>query len=137
MNYDVTFEEQNTEFDVDFGENVIIGGGATVPPDEQMSDTSTNAVQNKVIKAWIDGIVANVAKDMSDQHNEILAIVEKFILENLVFKEEGKGLSTNDFTDDYKTKLDNSVSTKYVDDVEANLKLYVDSVIGGIENGSY
>lgn len=54
MNYDVTFEEQNTEFDVDFGENVNIGGGTTVPPDEQMSDTSTNAVQNKVVKAYAD-----------------------------------------------------------------------------------
>ena len=50
--------------------------------------------------------------------------------ENAVKKEEGKGLSTNDFTNEDKTKLNNSASQEYVEN-------YVNEVIGGIENGSY
>jgi hypothetical protein len=52
MNFDVTMEEQNTEFDVDFGEKMVVGGKITI--DDEMSDESTNPVQNKVAKAYID-----------------------------------------------------------------------------------
>ncbi len=123
MNYDVTFEEQNTEFDVDFGENVNIGGGTTVPPDKQMSDTSTNAVQNKVVKAYVDGVANSVNtwankehdKLVTEVHEQISADVTDYIQKNLVFKEKGKGLSTNDFTDEYKAKLDALISQLYKD----------------------
>lgn len=40
--------------------NINITGGNT-ETDTSMSDTSTNPVQNKVIKAYIDGLVGNVA----------------------------------------------------------------------------
>ncbi len=52
MNFDVTFEEQNKNFDVDFGETTIVGDKITI--DDEMSDESTNPVQNKVAKAYID-----------------------------------------------------------------------------------
>ena len=39
----------------------------------------------------------------------------KTLLGNKVDKEKGKGLSTNDFTDDYKNKIDNASSGKYTD----------------------
>lgn len=52
MNFDVTFEEQNRNFDVDFGETTIVGEKITI--DDEMSDESTNPVQNKVAKAYID-----------------------------------------------------------------------------------
>ena len=58
--------------------------------DDAMSNTSTNPVQNKVVNDYVNN--------------------------NFVAKEQGKGLSTNDFNDDYKTKVDNSASTKYVDE---------------------
>lgn len=61
--------------------------------------------------------------------NEIANNFRK-IDDNAVKKEQGKGLSTNDFTNEYKIKLDNSVSQEYVEN-------YVNEVIGGIENGSY
>jgi hypothetical protein len=52
MTFDVTLEEQNTNFDVDFGETTIVGDKITI--DDEMSDESTNPVQNKVAKAYID-----------------------------------------------------------------------------------
>ena len=38
------------------------GGGGTV--DTAMSDSSTNAVQNKIIKAYVDGLVGDIQEDM-------------------------------------------------------------------------
>lgn len=113
------------------------GAGGNITVDNQMSDTSTNPVQNKVVK--------------------------DYVVNNFVAKEDGKGLSTNDFTDEYKTKLDDSASKKYVDEQISKIEIpesgtvdltnyytkeeidnkkyvtqeYVDEVIGGIENGSY
>lgn len=52
--------------------------------DAQLSTSSTNAIQNKAVTT---------------------------ALNNKVTKEAGKVLSTNDFTDTYKEKLDNTVST--------------------------
>lgn len=36
------------------------GSGASITIDAEMSDTSENAVQNKVIKAYVDGITGDV-----------------------------------------------------------------------------
>lgn len=102
--------------------------------DDEISDTSENPVKNKVLKAWIDSIVTNVGQDMSKQHNEILEAVEKFILENVVLKQVGKGLSTNDFTDEYKTKVDNSVSQEYLDEQIGYIETALDSIISAQEN---
>jgi hypothetical protein len=52
MNFDVKLEEQNRNFDVDFGEKMVVGGKISI--DDEMSDESTNPVQNKVAKAYID-----------------------------------------------------------------------------------
>lgn len=59
--------------------------------DNELKDDSTNPVQNKVIKAAID---------------------------DKVDVEEGKGLSTNDFTDELKTKLDGIDMLTKVDVIE-------------------
>ena len=50
------------------GEWKKISGGSSAPSitiDTSMSDTSTNPVQNKVIKAYIDGLVGNVAAQLA------------------------------------------------------------------------
>ena len=36
------------------------GGGGTVTIDTSMSSSSTNAVQNKTIKAYVDGLIGDV-----------------------------------------------------------------------------
>lgn len=60
----------------------ITGSGGSGQLDTEMSDVSTNGVQNKVIKEYVDGG-----------------------LRLKVTKENGKGLSANDFTDTYKNKI--------------------------------
>ena len=52
----------------------------------------------------------------SEDYQEIANVVEtdiQPILDNKVDKVEGKGLSTNDFTDTYKTKVDNNTSARH------------------------
>ena len=61
--------------------------------DTEMSDSSSNAIANKTVKKYIDGIASNT--DAS-----ILSLNE-----GKVDKEQGKGLSSNDFTDVEKAKL--------------------------------
>ena len=121
-------------------DEIELSGGGTIIVDNKMSDTSTNPVQNKTVYAFVNAIAEQAVRLIDEKDYEIRKDLENSLVEfanNVVIKQQGKGLSTNDFTNDYKTKVDNSASTKYVDDVETNLKLYVDSVIGGIENGSY
>lgn len=42
------------------------GTAPSTPPDTAMSDVSTNAVQNKVIKAYVDNHTSTVDTEMSD-----------------------------------------------------------------------
>lgn len=100
---------------------VANSGGSGVPSegitvDTQMSGTSENPVQNKVIKKYVDDIAAGVEQWSTEQHQQIERNIENFMREHLVLKQDGKGLSTNDFTDADKTKLDASVSQEYVDE---------------------
>ena len=62
--------------------------------DTEMSDSSSNAIANKTVKKYIDGIASNT--DAS-----ILSLNE-----GKVDKEQGKGLSSNDFTDERAGKVD-------------------------------
>lgn len=44
-----------------------IGGGGSITLDSEMSDTSTNAVQNKVIKEYVDSFIpADFNEDFND-----------------------------------------------------------------------
>lgn len=87
--------------------------GEGVVADDKISDKSTNPVQNKTIKAYIDSAVRDAQKYIDDKDADLTAAIEDlqtvviYLIENAVQKIEGKGLSTNDFTDEYKNKLDN------------------------------
>lgn len=72
------------------------GGGATIVIDSAMSDTSQNAVMNKTIKLYVDGLAGTK-----------------------VDKVTGKGLSTNDFTNALLTKL-NGIATGAEVNVQSN-----------------
>lgn len=75
-NVQADWEEDDTTSDAYIKNKPTIPEGAVVDPD--FSDSSTNPVQNKVIKEALD---------------------------NKVDKVEGKGLSTNDYTNEEKSKL--------------------------------
>lgn len=66
--------------------------------DTEMSDSSSNAIANKTVKKYIDGIASNT--DAS-----ILSLNE-----GKVDKEPGKDLSTNDLTDERAGKVDKLVT---------------------------
>jgi len=82
-------------------------------------------------KTHLDGLVAlletNDDNNVVDTIGEILAIFQNYpegadlvtVLQGKVDKITGKGLSTNDFTDEYKNKVD-TLDTK-VDDIEDNV----------------
>lgn len=52
--------------DVDGVKTAEISDGADVTVDNAMSDTSENAVQNKVIKAYIDGLIGDIDAAMEE-----------------------------------------------------------------------
>lgn len=68
-------------------------GSGDIVIDTKMSDSSSNAIANKTVKKYIDGIASKT--DAS-----ILSLNE-----GKVDKEQGKGLSTNDYTNIDKAKL--------------------------------
>lgn len=73
---------------------VVGSGSGDIIIDTKMSDSSSNAIANKTVKKYIDGVASKT--DAS-----ILSLNE-----GKVNKEQGKGLSTNDYTDLDKAKLD-------------------------------
>lgn len=91
------------------------GAGGDITVDSAMSDTSENPVQNKVVYAFVNDIASQAVRLMEAKDTALVKEIEQFLTENAVIKEDGKGLSTNDFTDADKIKLDNSVSKEYVD----------------------
>lgn len=80
--------------------------------DTEMSSTSENAVQNKVIKAYVDKSIKDYDQSISE------AILGE--LDKKVDKIEGKQLSTEDFTTALKTKLEGMSS---FDPTEINSKV--------------
>lgn len=91
---------------------VIGSGSGDIIIDTKMSDSSSNAIANKTVKKYIDGVASKT--DAS-----ILSLNE-----GKVDKEQGKGLSANDYTDIDKAKLD-KMPTK-VSDLENDSKYVTD-----------
>ena len=91
---------------------VIGSGSGDIIIDTKMSDSSSNAIANKTVKKYIDGVASKT--DAS-----ILSLNE-----GKVDKEQGKGLSANDYTDLDKAKLD-KMPTK-VSDLENDSKYVTD-----------
>lgn len=91
---------------------VVGSGSGDIIIDTKMSDSSSNAIANKTVKKYIDGIASKT--DAS-----ILSLNE-----GKVDKEQGKGLSTNDYTDLDKERL-NKMPTK-VSDLENDSKYATD-----------
>lgn len=75
--------------------------------DSSLSETSKNPVQNKVIYNTFNTLIADFEKAIESTKSSLESEMVKYANSKFVAKEDGKGLSTNDFTDEYKEKLDN------------------------------
>ncbi len=117
----------------------VVVGGSNVTVDAELSDTSTNPVQNRTIKAGINAAEQN-AKDYTDDQLKNYAKTEdlpeipampdlsgyatKEELKDKVDKVAGKQLSTEDFTTLLKLKLeglqnyDDTAITKALSDLQ-------------------
>lgn len=51
------------------------GTGSSIILDEEMSDVSENGVQNKVIKAYVDGITGDIETVLDELHNYAQALI--------------------------------------------------------------
>lgn len=70
---------------------------------------------------FINGNKSSSSSDLINYYNKTETDTK---LEKKIDKEKGKGLSTNDFTDDYKTKL-NSIDdfNKIKEDLSSNISI--------------
>lgn len=100
--------------------NSIEEGATKTVVDSQMSASSTNPVQNKVVQAAINAVsskVDNIIEDAPEAYDTLKEISDYIstheteydallaISNNKVDKVTGKQLSTNDYTNEEKTKL--------------------------------
>lgn len=112
-------------------------------PDTEMYDTSTNLVQNKVIKKYVDGKIAEIPvvtvdSELSDtsentvQNKVIKAYVDTEVAKK-VDKVSGKGLSTEDFTTALKTKLSglNNYDDTAIQNAITNLTNQLNTLVSG------
>lgn len=96
----------DTTYTFDKGLNLAGGKVSAKLGDGLDFDTSGNIKASDSIarKSYVDGIKTNLTTDIGNKAN-------KTALNNYVAKVEGKGLSTNDFTDEYKRRFDRDVRT--------------------------
>ena len=62
----ITDKNGTTTATVNNGKDGASGEGGSITLDTAMSDTSENAVQNKVIKAYVDGLVGDIETLLSE-----------------------------------------------------------------------
>ena len=82
--------------------------------DAELSNFSINPVQNKVIKAELDSIIGGKA----DKNSVYTQTETDNLLDLRVMKENGMGLSTNDFTTELKDKLTTVEDAAQVNKIE-------------------
>lgn len=99
--------------DIDYTKEEIEKLKMQIVTDDHLSTTSTNPVQNKIVTQ---------------------------ALNNKVSKETGKGLSSNDFTDEDKEKLDNATTNNHSHNNKAILDTYTkteEELLNGISGTSH
>lgn len=131
--------------------NIEEGANKTII-DTDLSTTSTNPVQNKAVKGAIDNLQTAIDSCVTTSSLEttLQNYAKNTDLSTKVDKEEGKGLSTNDYTTDEKTKLAGiatgatkvsaSTTNGYIKIGSTDTKVYTlptasTTVLGGIKIG--
>lgn len=111
----------------------IGSGGGSITIDTEMSDTSENAVQNKVIKKYVDDEVEDAKMYAEEMANNAETAAKKYADDNKVAKVAGKQLSTEDFTTTLKQKLDGLANYDDADvrSAIAELQNDLDAIVNG------
>ena len=106
--------------------------------DSEISSTSTNAIQNKIVKSYVDTSISNLVNSAPDTLNTLYELAEALDndpnfattmtteLGKKVDKVTGKGLSSNDFTTTLLNKLNG------IDDNANNYSHPTQSAITGV-----
>ena len=109
------------------------GQAESLIPDAELSTTSTKPVQNKVITQELNKKVD--AQAVSQELNKKAdAQATAQALDSKVDKATGKGLSTNDFTNEYKAKLDGiatNANNFSIGDGDIKTNMYADKSVTG------
>ena len=104
------------------------GGGSavTLPRDKEMSDTSDNAVENRVIKAYVDENISNLGKS-------ILTLEE--VIEDLESTQSAFAISTNAALDNRYTKAEIDAKVLTINEALANryTKTEIDTKVSAID----
>lgn len=101
----------------------IAAGADKTIVDDNVNSTSTNPVQNKVVKVYVDGKETTLQTQINGK----------------VDKVNGKGLSTNDFTDAFESKLEeieDGAQKNKVTDVQVNGSSVLEGTIAKLGTAS-
>lgn len=101
--------------------NISIEGGSQITVDQALSSTSTNPVQNKAVYAALATKQATLTFDSTPTANSNNPVRSSGIyaaLQNKVNTDGSKGLSSNDFTDALKAKLNSIADNAQVNVIE-------------------
>lgn len=90
------------------------GGGSSGTVDTAMSDSSTNAVQNKIIKQYVDDRVVTVDDTLSD--TSVNPVQNKIIKEYVDSHTSSAGVLDSAMSDTSANAVQNKVIKEYVDD---------------------
>lgn len=98
----------------------------SVITEQEVEDIAAAAVAQLLVDAPEAFDTFKEIADYLSNNEDVIAALNTAI-HSKVDKEDGKGLSTNDFTDEYKAKLDNlSENSTHVEDSETNGNIVVD-----------
>ena len=114
---------------MDYGnERIPTGsGGGSVDVDTEMSDTSENAVQNKVIKEYVDDQVSSIPEEV------IISNSEPTSTGNKIWIDTGEvGSAVSEITNEYSTSIGLGYSANYVNNITNNDYVDISSEITSI-----
>lgn len=68
----------------ELGVDIPTGGGSSITVDSEMSDTSTNPVQNKVAKKYVDGLFAQAQEAVAHSFEQVWSVLEIEVSDTLL-----------------------------------------------------
>lgn len=124
--------------------NIETGGGSSITVDAEMSDTSENPVQNKIVKTYIDTIKQDIIKNYTDSDSNLQTQINTQT-ETIANKQDKLISGTNIKTINGESVIGNGnlEISNNIDDLMSDtstnavqnrvIKSYIDGLVGNIE----